>query len=84
MSRGRRLPLLTAGDFVKVVTLDGWRPVDGTKHLAFGHPTKPGKVSIDQKWDRVRRSSWVFRSVLRQAGLTTAEFEELYWRTRGK
>lgn len=77
--KGRKLPLLTAGDFVRVIRADGWHQVDGTKHLAFKHPTKPGKVNIDEKWDRVKPGGWVFRSVLEQASLSRAEFERLYW-----
>jgi len=76
---GRKLPLLTADDFVRVVRADGWYSVPGTKHLAYEHPTKRGKVIIDEKWDSVKTGSWVFRSVLSQAGLSREEFERLFW-----
>jgi hypothetical protein len=62
-----------------VVKADGWAQVPGTKHLAYKHPTKPGKVNIDAKWTRVKPGSWVFKAVLAQAGLTRQEFERLYW-----
>lgn len=53
----------------------------GTKHLAYEHPTKSGKVNIDEKWTSVKAGSWVFRSVVMdQAGITRREFEELYWK----
>ena len=80
--RGRKLPLLGAADFQRVIRADGWQPVDGAKHLAYEHPTKRGKVNIDEKWQNVKSGSWVFRSVLEQAGLSRQRFEELYWDTR--
>jgi predicted RNA binding protein YcfA (HicA-like mRNA interferase family) len=80
--RGRKLPPLTANDLKRVIHADGWRSVPGKDHLAFEHPTKRGKVNIDHKWTGVTPGGWVFRSVLRQAGLTRKRFEELYWTTR--
>lgn len=81
--RGRKIPLLTAKDLERVIRADGWYPVEGRKHAAFKHPTKPGKVNIDLKWRNVKVGSWVFCSVVHdQAGLTRAEFDELYWETR--
>ena len=81
--KGRKLPPLTAYDLIRVVKADGWFQVDGTKHLAFEHPTKLGKVSIDEKWTGVRAGGWTFRSVVtEQARMTRREFEELYWKTR--
>jgi hypothetical protein len=82
LGKGHRLPLLNAGDFVRVVRADGWYSVPGTKHLAFEHPTKRGKVNIDEKWDRVKPGSWVFKSVLTQASLSRPEFERIYWASR--
>jgi hypothetical protein len=80
---GRKLPLLTVEDFKRVLSADGWVQVQGTKHLAYEHPTKDGKVNLDEKWTSVRAGSWVFRSVVyEQAGVTKAEFVELYWKTR--
>ena len=81
--RGRKLPPLTAEDFKRVLRAAGWAQVSGTKHLAYEHPTKPGKVNVDEKWRNVKAGSWVFRSVVYdQAGMTKEEFEELYWQTR--
>lgn len=83
MGSGRKLPLLTADDFVRVLRAAGYVQVAGTKHLAFEHPTRPGKVNVDEKWQNVKAGSWVFRSVVYdQARLTKQEFEELYWKTR--
>jgi predicted RNA binding protein YcfA (HicA-like mRNA interferase family) len=75
----RKLPTLTAGDLICVVEADGWVRVDGTKHLAWEHPTKNGKVNISAKWQHVRPSGWPFTAVLAQAGLTMGQFEDLYW-----
>lgn len=81
--RGRKIPPLTVEDFKRVLRADGWVQVEGTRHLAYEHPTKRGKVNLDEKWRNVRMGSWVFRSVvLEQAGLTRSEFERLYWKTR--
>lgn len=83
MGRGRKMPPLTAGDFVRVLRAVGYVQVDGTKHLAFQHPERPGKVNVDEKWENVKVGSWVFRSVVyEQARLTKTEFVELYWSTR--
>ncbi len=81
--RGKqKLPTLEAVDLIRVIRADGWYEVDGTKHLAFEHATKDGKVSIDEKWEHLRLGDWVTRSVLEQASMTRAEFEKLYWETR--
>src|SRR5207244_3706930 len=58
------------------------RKEKGTKHLAWCHPTKKGKVNIDAKWEHVRPSGWPLTSVLAQAGRTKEEFEVLYWERR--
>lgn len=79
---GRKLPPLTADDFKRVIRADGWLPVKGTKHLAYEHPTKRGKVNIDDKWTDVPPGSWAFKSVLQQAGLTRREFETLFWKKK--
>lgn len=81
--KGRKPPPLKADDFKRVLRALGYVAVDGTKHLAFEHPDRPGKVNVDEKWTGVKSGSWVFRSVVHeQMGLTTAEFFEVYWRTR--
>ena len=79
--RGRgKLPVLTCDDLRRVIEADGWYRVPGTKHFAFEHPTKRGKVNLDEKWTNVKVGSWVFRSVIYdQAQLTRKEFERLFW-----
>jgi predicted RNA binding protein YcfA (HicA-like mRNA interferase family) len=76
---GRKLPTLTAADLICVIEADGWVRVDGTKHLAWEHPRKEGKVNIGANWKHIRPSGWPLTSVLAQAGLTKDEFEALYW-----
>lgn len=76
---GRRLPTLTAANVICVIEADGWVETDGTKHRAWEHPTKPGKVNIGAKWKHVRPNGWPLSAVLTQAGLTPAEFERIYW-----
>jgi predicted RNA binding protein YcfA (HicA-like mRNA interferase family) len=73
------MPTLTAADLICVVEADGWQREHGTKHLAWEHPTKYGKVNIDAKWVHIRPSGWPLTSVLAQASLTKERFEELYW-----
>ncbi len=81
--RGRKLPPLTAKDLIRVLRADGWQQVKGTKHLAFEHSTKSGKVNVDEKWENIKTGDWVFRSVvIEQAGMTKKAFEALYWSTR--
>lgn len=82
MGRGRKLPTLTTNDFVRVLRADGWYPVEGTKHLAFKHATKTGKVNVSAKWSDIRAGDMIFRSVLEQAELSRREFERLYWESR--
>ena len=63
----------TYADLRQAIKLDGWEPAKNKKHLNFEHPTKPGKVSLDEKWTGIRASDLMFRSVARQAGLSNEE-----------
>ncbi len=78
----RKIPPLTTADLERVLKAAGWREAKGTKHVAFEHSTKPGKVNVDEKWENVKLGSWTLRSVLQQAGMSRQEFVELYWKTR--
>jgi predicted RNA binding protein YcfA (HicA-like mRNA interferase family) len=82
--RARKLPILTADDIAKVLRADGWHRVDGTKHLAFEHPRKRGKVLFGANWAHVRPTGDPLRGILRTAELSQAEFERLYWQMRGR
>jgi predicted RNA binding protein YcfA (HicA-like mRNA interferase family) len=78
--RGRGLPTLTANDLICVLKADGWYEVAGTKHLAFEHGEKSGKVNISAKWQHVRPTGWPLTAVLNQAEITKDKFETLYWK----
>jgi predicted RNA binding protein YcfA (HicA-like mRNA interferase family) len=78
----RPLPPLTADDFIRVLHALGYDQVKGTKHLAFEHPTRPGKVNIDAKWTGVKVGHITFKGVLAQMRITRAEFERLFRETR--
>lgn len=79
MGKGRKLPTLETADFDRVLRADGWQRVEGTKHLAYEHPTKPGKVMVGAGWKNVKPGSWLFKNVLRSAQLGRSEFERLFW-----
>lgn len=59
----------TFKDFERVLLADGWKSVRGTKHKAYEHPDKPGKVNLDDKWEHVKYGSEFFASVASQAGM---------------
>lgn len=66
------------GDLERVITAQGWERIKGkTKHPAYKHPTKAGKVNLDEKWTGVKYGSTVFTSVAEQAGLTPKELLKL-------
>lgn len=48
--------------------------------MSLKHPEKTGKVSISHSIKgSVRPGSELFKSILRQAGMTRQEFEKLYF-----
>ena len=63
----------TCADLRRAIKLDGWESAKNRKHLNFEHPTKSGKVSLDEKWTAIRANDTMFRSVARQAGLSNKE-----------
>lgn len=67
----------TYADLDKAIDLDGWYPVDGTKHESYEHATKGGKVSLDKKWTGIKYGHNMFKSVAAQAGLTQQELLKL-------
>lgn len=82
MKRGklRKLPPLDAGDLMRMLTADGFRRVEGTKHLAFEHPGRPGsgKVSVSLKWTGLKFGSFALQGVMAQAGWTKDDVRRLY------
>lgn len=63
----------TCADLKQAIKLDDWEPAKNKKHLNYEHPTKPGKVSLDHKWTGIRANDTMFRSIARQAGLSTKD-----------
>ena len=80
--RHQKVSVFDFSDLERVIKADGWFSVPGTKHRAYKHPTKPGKVNLDAKWRNVKLGSWTFVSVCQQAGLSREKFLDLYWRSR--
>jgi hypothetical protein len=66
----------TTADFVKALTSIGYESVPGTKHRAFKHPDRPGKVNVGS-WQNVKAGHTVFASVARQANLTNEQLLRL-------
>jgi predicted RNA binding protein YcfA (HicA-like mRNA interferase family) len=74
-----RLPPLTAGDIVEMLLLDGWRYVGGTKHRAFEHPSRPGKVGVSMKWTGLKFGHVTMQGVMAQAGWSKDDVRRLYF-----
>jgi len=64
-------------DLERAIKRDRWARTKGTKHAAYKHPTKTGKVNLDEKWTGVKYHHEVFTSVACQAGLTKHELLRL-------
>jgi predicted RNA binding protein YcfA (HicA-like mRNA interferase family) len=64
-------------DIERAIRADGWSEVSHGSHPNYEHPTKPGKIQLDKKWTGVKKGSVAYRSVARQAGLTSKKFQEL-------
>jgi len=75
----RRLPPLTAADFLRMLKADDWYEIAGGRHRNFKHPTKPGKVQVSGKWTGVKTGSLPFKGVCAQAGWTRDDVDRLYF-----
>jgi len=64
-------------DLHQAIKKDGWEEARHGNHPNYKHPKKPGKVQLDKKWTSIRANDLMFRSVARQAGLTTKELLRL-------
>lgn len=60
-------------DLVSAFESDGWKMEAGGKHPQMRHPTKRGKISLSPSWTGVKVGSTVWRSMCRQAGMTSTE-----------
>lgn len=55
-------------DIRKALEGQGYVREEGAKHPQWRHPTRVGKVSLDEKWTGVKKTSMVFKSLARQTG----------------
>lgn len=58
----------TFDDLRKILEAEGYVRREGAGHPHWEHPSRPGKVSLDEKWTGVKCGSLVFNSVGRQSG----------------
>ena len=72
-----RLPGVTADEVLRALRRDGWY-IDEQEgsHVSLRHPRKRGYVTIAYHRGRILRLK-TLTSILRQAGLTVAEFRSL-------
>lgn len=56
-------------DIIKIITADGWVKVrhDGTSHIHFRHPTKPGLVTVPHP--KKEMGIGTIKSIEKQSGL---------------
>lgn len=70
----------TAADFETALRLDGWEPEPnqtGGGHTNWCHPTRPGKVQVDGKWNAVKPGHDPFKGIMRQGGYSKEELLKL-------
>lgn len=72
---------------VACLQADGWQWAESPlgqrtkrqRHLSMKHPTKAGKVSISHGITEFGPKTDLFRSILRQAGLSRKDLEAIYF-----
>jgi predicted RNA binding protein YcfA (HicA-like mRNA interferase family) len=71
------LPRLTGAETIRRLSRDGWflSRVAGSHHV-LRHPTKPGRVTVPVHGSTIVKPG-TMGSIIRQAGLTVAEFLSL-------
>ena len=67
----------TAGDLKKAIKLDGWEPVKSGDHLNYKHPSRRGKIQIDDKWTAVKPGHYTFKGICTQGGYQKKELLQL-------
>ena len=69
----------TSDDFKNAVRLDGWEQEKGGRgdHTLWRHPTRRGKITIDESWTSVKTSHDPFRGVKETGGYTKDELLSL-------
>lgn len=63
----------TAEDIRIALRLDRWELEGQTRHENYRHPTRPGKVQVDDKWTGVKVGSMPWKGLLEQTGYSKAE-----------
>ncbi len=73
----RRLPPMNAREVIAILETAGWYVdhVTGSHHI-MRHPDKTGRVPVPYHGNRDIKIA-VLRSIIRQAGMTVAEFMNL-------
>jgi hypothetical protein len=64
-------------DLDRAIRRAGWEEARHGRHPNYKHRTKHGKVQLDKKWTGIRANDTMFRSIARQAGLTSKELLHL-------
>lgn len=80
MARHRKLPALRRDQIIRTLRRAGFiGPKPGGRHAGMTHPDTRNKVTIPNIRAAVNPDSALFKSILRQAGLTRQEFENLWF-----
>jgi len=67
----------TYDDIRKAIEGQGYVREAGASHPQWRHPTRPGKVSLDEKWTGVKTGQLVFDSLARQTAYGTKGLQRL-------
>lgn len=80
MARHRKLPSLRRNQIIKTLKKAGHGPPKpGGRHAGMKHPATGKKVTIPNVRTAISPDSALFKSILRQAGLSRKEFEDLWF-----
>lgn len=63
----------TAAEIERELQRIGFTCKPGGNHPQYIHPARGGKVAISRKWTSIKASDAIFRSIARQAGLTSQQ-----------
>ena len=75
-----RMPRVTAAELLCALHRDGWSEARSRgSHIQLTHPTKAGRITVPMHTAKVIPPA-VLTSILKQAGLTTAELQRLLGR----
>ena len=71
----RKLTALPTQRVLKALRRAGWEVYGGAKHYKLLNPTKPGALTVPRT---AQLKKGTVRAIIRQSGLTLAEFWRLY------